>query len=87
MVLWGQGAALRDDQGRPVHGDTVLAIMNPGPAKVDFRLPATREDNASWWLVFDTGGLGDRAEWTAADSFPMAAHSIAVLTLQSWSLP
>jgi isoamylase len=86
MVLWGQGAALRDDQGRPVHGDTVLAILNPGPRKVDFRLPAPREENASWWLVFDTGGLGEQAEWSAVP-FPLAPHSIAVFTYQSWNLP
>jgi glycogen operon protein len=42
-----------DEFGEPIHGDTLLILLNPTPTPAEFALPTTNEEHL-WHLEFDT---------------------------------
>jgi glycogen operon protein len=53
MALNGQGIQERDAKGEPVTGDTLLVLLNSGPADETVTLPRWRHAGA-WTKVLDT---------------------------------
>lgn len=81
MLLYGRGADVLDEQGRPQHGDTLLVLFNGGEKAKRFRLPEVSEDDpaARWHVVLDTVDSERRDEPVRHASVLLAAHSVMVL--------
>jgi glycogen operon protein len=58
MLISGDAADEIDDRGRPVHGDTMLLLLNGGDQPVTFALPAPAADGR-WLEVLDTSREGE----------------------------
>lgn len=53
MLLDGEGLDVREADGRPIHDDTLLLVLNGSTEPVPFSMPAATPD-ASWEIVVDT---------------------------------
>jgi isoamylase len=57
MLVNGDATDETDDRGRPIHGDTMLVILNASPDEVQYRLPAFEGDgrrSGVWTMLVDT---------------------------------
>jgi isoamylase len=63
MLIHGEATDETDDRGRPIHGDTMLLLVNAGPDDVPFTLPAVAGENRDvdadrragvWTTLIDT---------------------------------
>jgi glycogen operon protein len=65
MLIHGAATDETDDRGRPIHGDTMLVIMNGGADEVPFALPVidgqgdgARRNAGMWSELINTGRDG-----------------------------
>ena len=80
MRLAGDAIDETDDRGGRIVDDTLLMLFNAHDREVPFTLPAPA-CGASWTRVIDTvGPPTPPAGFRAADAYPLAARSVAVLT-------
>ena len=84
LMLGGDALDEIDAKGRPLHGDTMLVILNSGSWPVAFCLPAYCNCDL-WHLVLDTRyaqGVPDQPErCRAGEDYPLLEHSLAVFSL------
>jgi glycogen operon protein len=80
LRLCGQAMDDVDDHGQPITGDTLLALLNPHPAGVDFILPSAAPGRA-WQALVDTArpdGLGQGVHEVGA-KLPLTGRSVILL--------
>jgi glycogen operon protein len=87
--LSGDAIGELDDEGQPIHGETLLYLMNASAESVPFTLPSF-EVRPRWTIVLDTcdeGCVGEIRDGGA--SYRLRAHSVAVFELceESEALP
>ena len=79
MRLAGDAIDETDERGGPIVDDTLLMLFNAHDREVPFTLPDAGR-GASWTRVLDTAEPRTRpAGFGAQDSYPLRAHSVAVL--------
>jgi len=76
MLIPGHATDEVDERGRPVLGDTVLALLNGAARSKRFTLPAMDEPG-SWHEMLNTTRPGARA--IRADAIMLVAHSLILL--------
>jgi glycogen operon protein len=79
--LSGDAIGEVDEDGRQISGDTLLYLMNASTNLVSFRLPSLvmRPEWQTLLETYDDGRVGEIH--AAGTSYPLAAHSVAVLAL------
>jgi glycogen operon protein len=71
-----------DERGQPITGDTLLMLLNAGPAAAAFPLPP-HKDGQRWELVFDTARPdAPPGPVPAAEPYPLRERSVVVLRVQ-----
>ena len=79
MVLPGDQITEVSEVGTRIVGDTFILLFNAEPKPIPFRLGTRSRDNI-WECVLDTGSAEPaRREFAHASTFPLHAHSLAVL--------
>ncbi|MGA2208984.1 MAG: glycogen debranching protein GlgX [Acidimicrobiales bacterium] len=76
MLMFGRAADEVDERGRTVRGDTLLLLLNAGPASKSFSLPKL-ETPGLWEELLNTSRSGRRIIKAAA--VHLAAHSTILL--------
>jgi glycogen operon protein len=76
MLMFGRAADEVDERGRMVRGDTLLLLLNAGPASKSFSLPKL-ETPGLWEELLNTSRSGRRIIKAAA--VHLAAHSTILL--------
>jgi isoamylase len=76
MMIHGEATDETDDRGRPIRGDTLLLIVNPGDTDATFPLPKL-EVRGIWVELVDTAERG--GAHPANDMVEVAKHSMALL--------
>jgi isoamylase len=76
MLISGRASDEVDDFGRPVFGETLLALFNGGTRSRRFTLPAV-STQGSWQELINTARPGQRVIRT--EHVPLVAHSVIVL--------
>jgi glycogen operon protein len=67
-----------NERGEPIHGATILLLLNPTPAAVTFTLPPTNPGH-HWELVFDTTEDNRTADqYEGGHGYPLTDRSVAV---------
>jgi glycogen operon protein len=67
-----------NDRGEPVHGATLLFLLNPTPEPVTFKLPPTNPGHC-WQLVLDTADDCRTADqYPGCQDYPLTDRSVAV---------
>jgi glycogen operon protein len=77
VLLVGEEIRERDEQGRPITGNSYLLLLNASDAPVEFVLP-TRLAAPDTGVVLDTAGP-DREAQPVKDAYELSARSAAVL--------
>ncbi|MFL5581920.1 MAG: glycogen debranching protein GlgX [Gemmatimonadaceae bacterium] len=85
MLVHGEATDDTDDRGRPIHGDTMLLLINASPGEVRFTLPAVDvpaqagdERRANVWTVLvDTAR--DELRLTEAGMHSLSPYSLVLL--------
>jgi isoamylase len=85
MLVHGEATDDTDDRGRPIHGDTMLLLINASPGEVRFTLPAVDapaqegdERRANVWTVLvDTAR--DDLRLTEAGMHSLSPYSLVLL--------
>ncbi len=85
MLVHGEATDETDDRGRPIHGDTMLLLLNASPVEVRFNMPAVDgpaqdgdERRANVWTVLvDTAQ--DEPRLTEAGVHALQPHSLVLL--------
>jgi glycogen operon protein len=79
MLIHGDATDEVDERGRPVHGDTLLIVMNNSPTDVDFRLPRI-EQRGLWAALVDTNRRADdMTQVVKSECIHLASHSLVLL--------
>ncbi len=81
MFLPGTAPEVRDQEGRPVHDDDFLLMLNAHQEPVDFHLPSLGPD-AAWKVIFDTAFPAHVSQAPAAVAVPayqLVAHAFVLL--------
>jgi isoamylase len=81
MRLAGESVGEIDENGDPVHDDTLLLLLNSHHEEVSFTLP-DRIDGIRWVRELDTSkpaGDGDEGEYPGGEAYPLAARSTVLL--------
>jgi isoamylase len=76
MLISGQATDEVNERGRPVHGDTLLLLLNGGPRSRRFVLPSVQEAGR-WHEVLNTARPGPRPARQGAVN--LVAHSLILL--------
>jgi isoamylase len=84
MLIHGEATDETDDRGRPIHGDTMLLLVNASPNDVPFTLPALNggDDGGQrrggvWSVLVDTART-DRGP-VETDALALAPYSVALV--------
>jgi glycogen operon protein len=80
VLLVGEEISERDEQCRPIAGNSFLLLLNAGDARVDFVLPA-RLAALDTQVVLDTSAA-EREAQGVKDSYDLPPHSAAVLIVR-----
>jgi glycogen operon protein len=75
ILLHGHAADQLDERGRPIHGDTLLLLVNGGARSRLFRLPKMRQAGV-WKELVNTGRPGARS---LRGQVNLMAHSLILL--------
>jgi glycogen operon protein len=79
MLLPGNAIEEVDEQGQPITGDTLLALLNAHDEKVPFTLPPLEPDQ-QWQRLLDTaGGRAAETVFRAGVRYPLEGRSVAIL--------
>jgi glycogen operon protein len=79
MLLPGNAIEEVDEQGQPITGDTLLALLNAHDDKVPFTLPSLEPDQ-QWQRLLDTAeGRGAEKVFRAGVRYPLQGRSVAIL--------
>jgi glycogen operon protein len=78
MLIDGEATDEMDERGRPVKGDTMLLLLNGGPRRVEFRLPA-RDAPGKWVQLLDTTSPETQPPSEAGASRELGSFSLALL--------
>ena len=77
MLISGQATDEVDDRGRPIHGDTLLLILNGGEADCRFTLPQVQEEG--FWMTLLDSAHEERHGPPDGASVTVSAHSLVLL--------
>jgi glycogen operon protein len=78
MLLSGTGIEEVDEQGEPIVGDTLLALLNAHHEQVSFTLPGLDPDH-HWRRVFDTiDAATPEATFDAGAAYPLQGRTVAL---------
>ena len=84
MLVNGEATDETDDRGRPIHGDTMLLLLNAGDAEVHFRLPTIPSADGEadrrqgvWSQLVNTAG--DNPSHLSSESVTVLGHSLVLL--------
>ena len=77
MLIHGQATDEVDEWGHPLHGDTILLLVNGGPRSCHFRLP-TMAQLGRWEETINTARPGTRM--VRREGVTLARHSLILLT-------
>lgn len=81
LYLSGEMVGEVDRFGEPVHGDSMLILLNAHYEEIPFQLPAPAE-NARWIPLLDTNHLPDNGgEMKAGTEYKLGGRSLAVLRM------
>jgi glycogen operon protein len=83
MWLAGTSTDLTDDDGVPIHDDTLVVLLNAGEMPVPFSLPPS-VNGLQWHLVLDTSRPADPVDdehFEGLHPYPLRGRSLAVLRL------
>ncbi|MFP3854908.1 MAG: glycogen debranching protein GlgX [Anaerolineales bacterium] len=72
LLIRGEATDEVDERGQPIHGDTLLLLMNAGEADLKFKLPSL--DKGAWNLLVNTAESGDAQGFEAPAH--LSAHSL-----------
>ena len=79
MLINGAATDETDDRGRPVHGDTMLILLNGGAGDTTFALPDV-DGVGGWQLLVDTADEGPgETRAVEGDAVPLRMHSLVLL--------
>ena len=79
MLIDGAATDEADDRGRPVHGDTMLLLLNGGEHDGSFALPQVR-GAGRWQRLVDTADDGPgETHAIDGDSVPLHAYSLVLM--------
>ncbi|MEM6733238.1 MAG: hypothetical protein AAF658_16890, partial [Myxococcota bacterium] len=76
-LIHGRATDEIDERGRPMHGETVLLMVNGGAGPVRFKLPALDEPGV-WEELINTARQHVRTV-VSADAVNLAAHALMLL--------
>jgi glycogen operon protein len=77
MLINGEATDEVDDRGRPIHGDTLLLILNGGEADCRFALPQVQEEG--FWMTLLDSAHQERHGPPDGSSVTVAAHSLVLM--------
>ena len=83
MWLAGTSTELTDEEGAPVHDDTLVVLLNAGDLPIAFHLPPD-VDGLQWRLVLDTSRPAEPSideHYAGLHPYPLRGRSLAVLRL------
>jgi glycogen operon protein len=87
LGMWLAGAAtdLTDDEGTPIHDDTLVVLLNSSSDGVEFRLPPGGESGEHWQLLVDTSrptepGI-EMTDYRGRQRYPLRGRSMAIFRL------
>jgi len=85
MLVDGEATDEMDDRGRPVHGETLLLLVNGGDESVAFTLPDLDSDDG-WTVLADSGN--PRARPVSDAVILLEAHSLVLLShgVERWTV-
>jgi glycogen operon protein len=80
MLIHGEATDEQDDRGRPIKGDTMLLLANPGETECRFSFP-NPSGQGVWVVVLDTAHNGARV--VKENSLTVAPYSLVLLRFGS----
>jgi glycogen operon protein len=78
MLISGHATDEVDDRGRPIHGDTLLLILNGGDADCRFTLPHVEEEGF-WMMLLDSAHEERHGPPDGGASVTVSAHGLVLL--------
>jgi len=81
VLLNGNTLGVTDEQGHPVVDDSFLILVNAFHEGVEFKLPPTTREDATWHQVIDTQNIDDPfAEATVSDKVIIGGRSFMLFS-------
>jgi isoamylase len=80
MLVHGTATDETDDRGHPIHGDTMLLLLNASPGDVRFAMPAVEGNDrraGMWTMLVDTAH--DEPHAVQGDAVTLAPYSLVLL--------
>jgi glycogen operon protein len=80
MLVHGTATDETDDRGHPIHGDTMLLLLNASPGDVHFAMPAVEGNDrraGMWTMLVDTAH--DEPHAVHGDAVTLAPYSLVLL--------